>query len=238
MHMFNKLFIRIIKYSFILVEQDKFDIYAKVMLKYFMAEGIVTSQPLLVASQDMEPAQFISELPAMTSESESCKKTDSTMNEQMKIAWRYQNMKVIDSSPAGGQMFGHFYDLTSRMQPDLLKSANIKQWHECDSQKQNDMFTNAAYFDLLYSIQNTLRDGQYLLSETPSQRNILRITLHSLGSRLWLSDTDDSSNHDLFKFFYCFRALLRNSYAVGVITIPANNFDDVSSFNNSSLPNL
>jgi len=226
MLMLDKLAILIMKHSF--VEQDKYDLYAKVMLKYFMAEGIVTSQPLLVASQDIEPAQFISELPAVSSESESCKKPES-MDEQMKIAWRYQNMKMMDSSPAGGQMFGHFYDLTGRMQPDILKNANIKQWHECDSQKQNDMFTNAAYFDLLHTIQDTLRDGRYLLSETPSQRNILRITLHSLGSRLWLSDTDDLSNHDLFKFFYCFRALLRNSYAVGVITVPINNFDDASS---------
>jgi len=235
---FNKLSTWIIRYSFIFVEQDKFDLYAKVVLKYFMAEGIVTSQPLLIASQDVEPAQFISELPATTNESESCKKPDTTMDEQMKIAWRYQNMSVIDSSPAGGQMFGHFYDLTTRMQPDILKRANIKQWHEYDSQKRNDVFTNAAYFDLLHTIQNTLRDGQYLLSETPSQRNILRIALHSLGSRLWLSDTDDLSNHDLFKFFYCLRALLRNSYAVGVITLPVNNFDDVSNFSNSSLPNL
>lgn len=211
-----------------LAEQDKFDSYAKIMLKYYMAEGIVTSQPLLIASRDVEPVKFVSELPAVVNDAKPDRKPNPEMDEQMKIAWRYQNMKVLDSS-LENEKFGHFYDLTSTMQEDALKTASIKHWHECDSQQRNDMFTNAAYYDLLRTIQDTLHDGQYLLSETPKERKILRIALHSLGSRLWLSDTDDSSNHDLCKFFYCLRALLRNSFAVGVITIPVDNFDDASS---------
>lgn len=226
---------KIFIYTYLLTEQDTFDHHAKIVLRYFMAEGVVTSQSLLIASQDVEPVQFMSELPAVVEDTEHHEEPESKTDELMKIAWRYQNMKAVDTSLAGGQSFGHFYDLTQTIDSDLLKAASIKQWHECDPRKQSDMFTNPAYCDLLACIQDTLSDGQYLLSDNPSERKILRIALHSLGSRLWLSDTEDASNHDLFKFLYCFRALLRNSYAVGVVTVPVNNFDDASSFRNVSL---
>ncbi|EZA51157.1 hypothetical protein DMN91_005127 [Ooceraea biroi] len=214
--------------SILLIEEDRFDVHAKIILKYFMAEGIVTSQPLLVASNDVETAQLVSELPAVTNDdAESDKRPEDKTDKEMKIAWRYQNMKMVDSSPEGGQTrgFGHYYDLSSTMQEDLIKTANIKHWHACYWPDQNHMFTNKAYYDLLRTIQRTLHEGQYFLSETPRERNILRIALHSLGSRLWLSDRDRSSNDDLVKFFYCFRTLLRNSYAVGVTTVPFYNFE-------------
>lgn len=197
------------------------------MLKYFMAEGIVISQPLLVASQDINPCQLVSELPAVINDSESHSKTAHNANDQMTIAWRYQNMKLVDSSPTGSQTFGHFYDFTKPMQQDLLEQATIKQWHESNLQERNNMFENTAYSSLLRVIKETLQDGQYLLSETADKRKILRIAVHSLGSRLWLSNTEESSSRDLLKFLYCFRALLRNSYAVGVVTIPVETFDNI-----------
>lgn len=212
-------------------EEDKYGLYAKIVFKYFIAEGVVTSQPILIASQDYQPSQFLSELPAVVNDSECRIKTVDNGSEQMKIAWRYQNMKLVDSSPAEDRTFGHFYDLTKSMQPDLLEHADIKQWHENDLQKQNNTFENTAYSDLLRTIQETLNDGQYFVSDT-SKRRVLRIAIHCLGSRLWLSDTEESSNRDLLKFLYCFRALLRNSYAVGVITIPVNNFDNTVSYVN------
>ncbi|XP_067215045.1 elongator complex protein 4 isoform X2 [Linepithema humile] len=215
--------------SIFLIE-DKYGLYAKIIFKYFMAEGVVTSQPILIASQDHQPSQFMSELPAVINDSECHTKTVDNGNEQMKIAWRYQNMKLVDSSPAEDHTFGHFYDLTKSMQPDLLEHADIKQWHESNLQEQNNIFENTAYTDLLRTIQEILRDGQYFISDTPDKKRILRIAIHCLGSRLWLSDTETSSNHDLLKFLYCFRALLRNSYAVGIITTPVNNFDNTDAF--------
>ncbi|XP_014478886.1 PREDICTED: elongator complex protein 4 isoform X2 [Dinoponera quadriceps] len=188
------------------------------MLKYFVAEGVVTSQPVLVASQDVEPSKFVSELPAVVNDLE----TEVTNSDHMKIAWRYQNMRVVDSSPTGSQAFGHFYDLTKSMQQELLEQADIKEWHQGD--RQNDTFENTAYSDLLRTVQETLHNGEYSVDETPEKRKILRIAIHSLGSRLWLCDTVDSSRCDLFKFLYCLRALLRNSYAVGLITTPVNTF--------------
>ncbi|XP_032678669.1 elongator complex protein 4 isoform X2 [Odontomachus brunneus] len=211
--------------SIFVIEEDKYGLYAKVMLKYFMAEGVVTSQPILIASQDVQPSKLVSELPAVINDSNL--QTEVTSAEHMKIAWRYQNMKAVDSSPTGSQVFGHFYDLTKSMQQELLEQAYIQEWHQDNLQGQNNMFENIAYADLLHTIQETLHNGKYSVDATPEKRNILRIAIHSLGSRLWLCDTTDSSNRDLLKFLYCLRSLLRNSYAVGLITIPVNNFDTI-----------
>ncbi|XP_029173437.1 elongator complex protein 4 [Nylanderia fulva] len=212
--------------SILLIEEDKYGLYAKTALKYFMAEGVVTSQPVLVASQDVQPSQLVSDLPAVIKDSDLHAKTVGNIDEQMKIAWRYQNMKVVDSSPTGSQIFGHYYDLTKPMQQDLLEHAEIIQWHENNLQRQNNIFENTAYTDLLLTVQETLQNGQHFISEMTDKKKILRIAVHSLGSRLWLSDTEESSNRDLLKFLYCFRALLRNSYAVAVITVPIINFDN------------
>lgn len=207
------------------VEEDKYGLYAKIMLKYFMAEGVVTSQPLLVASQNVEPSQFVSELPAVINDTAPQMEVPN-VDGQMRIAWRYQNMKIVDSSPTGSQAFGHFYDLTKSMQQEFLKDANVTNWQKSNVEERSSIFENTAYTDLLCTIQETLENGQYFLSQAPEKRKILRIAIHSVGSRLWLCDRKDSTHRDLLKFFYCFRALLRNSYAVGLITIPANNFDN------------
>ncbi|KAL6256925.1 hypothetical protein P5V15_011860 [Pogonomyrmex californicus] len=215
--------------SIFLIEEDKYGFNAKVVLKYFIAEGVVVSQPILIASQDTESSRFASNLPEFIGDSDYYAETTPHNTDEipMKIAWRYQNMKTVNPIPQG-QTFGHYYDLTKRMQPELLERADIKQWqyNEEMTVDKNNKFENAAYADLLYTIEKTLREGHYFISETPDEKKILRIAIHSVGSRLWLADTETGSNRDLLKFLYCFRSLLRNSFAVGVITVPVINFEN------------
>lgn len=207
------------------VIEAPYGVYSEIMLKYFMAEGIVTSQPLIVGSLDVKPSQLIQEMPAVAADSIPRGESQNA-NEQMMIAWRYQNLKIIDSSPMGGQSFGHFYDLTKTMKQDVIENANIVQWYEEDLLEGRGIFENMAYMSLLRTIQKTLKSGQYGISETPEKRQLLRIAIHSLGSRLWLCDSEDQSHRDLIKFLYYLRTLLRNSYAVAAITIPVDNFDN------------
>ncbi|KZC10163.1 PREDICTED: elongator complex protein 4 [Dufourea novaeangliae] len=206
--------------SLLVIEEDRFGTYAKVMLKYFMAEGVVTNQPVLIASKDMKTSHFVSEMPAVITETKSVNHMHHS-DEQMKIAWRYQNMKVVDSSPTGGQAFGHFYDLTKTMERETIEEADITQWYDESYPTKDNTFEKSAYSKLLQCVQETLKKGQYSISETPAKRQVLRIAIHSLGSRLWFSDSEESSQQDLVKFLYFFRALLRYSYAVAVITVPA-----------------
>ncbi|XP_043267118.1 putative elongator complex protein 4 [Venturia canescens] len=211
--------------SIMLIEEDAYGNYARVMLKYFMAEGVVSSHPLFVASRDSRPAQLISEMPAPVSATLAT--SDSrVMDSQMQIAWRYQNMRIVESSPTGSQAFGHFYDLTKQMDKEIIDDAEITQWDGENGKWQADGFENSAYVDLLKNIQQTMKSGDFLVSANPEKRNILRIALHSIGSRLWLSDTEEATHNDLLRFLYCFRAIMRSAYAVATITVPTLNFDN------------
>ncbi|CAK9804720.1 Elongator complex protein 4 [Anthophora plagiata] len=212
--------------SLFIVEEDRYSTYAKVMLKYFMAEGLVTDQPLLIASKDTRPAEFVSGIPAVIEDTKSVDQPSYNEDEQMKIAWRYQNMKIVDTSPSGGQVFGHHYDLTKSMEKEVIERADISQWYDDSCPEKDSAFNNMTYSKLLEHVQETLKTRQYSISETPSKRQILRIAIHSLGSKLWFSDSEDESHQDLLKFLYFFRALLRYHYAVGMVTVPTEWLDN------------
>ncbi|XP_012255806.2 elongator complex protein 4 [Athalia rosae] len=209
--------------TIILIEEDMYGSYGRILLKYFMAEGVVSSHSLFLASQSSKPAQLLSELPAVTTNSVAC---PTGPDEQMKIAWRYQNMKIMESSPSAGQTFGHYYDLTKTMNKELIEKVNVKIWDGETLKYRAESFENPAYIDLLKNIQETMKDGKFLLSSEPEKRNILRIAIHALGSRLWLNDKEESTSRDILKFFYCLKSLLRNAYAVAMVTVPTHHFNN------------
>jgi hypothetical protein len=47
-------------FFFIFSEEDKYGIYAKLLLKYFLAEGIVSGHSVIVASQDSNCETLVS----------------------------------------------------------------------------------------------------------------------------------------------------------------------------------
>lgn len=204
-----------------LLEEDTYGNYAKIMLEYFLAEGIVSTHSLFVASQDIRPDQLISELPAVVTNPTNHQETQ-IIDEKMQIAWRYQNMKIIDST--NNQTLGHYYDLTKKMDKDTINTVKITKWDGENLKWDLSGFKNQAYVDLLKSIQEILKLDEFYVSANPKKRNILRIVIHSLGSRLWICDKDEDTQADLLKFFYYFRALMRSSYAVAAISVPSKNF--------------
>lgn len=48
-------------------------------------------------------------------------------DDKMTIAWRYQNMKVVQSSMSSTSV-GHHYDLMKSIDAELLKAADICYW--------------------------------------------------------------------------------------------------------------
>lgn len=220
---------KMIIFSIIFAEEDTYGTYAHVMQKYFIAEGIVSNHPLLIASLDIEFTTLLSEIPNPTTDYTS-EPNVKLMDERMKIAWRYQNLRTVDPSPMGGRVFGHFYDLTKSMDKKVIDNADITRWQEPLKNIKNNAFENPAYEDLLKTITKTLKSGKFLTSDEPDKRNVLRISIGSLGSRMWFCDSEESTHADTYKFLYCVRALLRNSYAVAMISIPILNFDNSVSF--------
>lgn len=210
----------------IFTEEDTYGNYAETLLKYFMAEGIVTSHALFVASQNAKPSKLVSEVPAVVTESSETKTNVLDSSKQMEIAWRYQNMKVVDSSPTGSNAFGHFYNLTKKMTEDEISKADMTFWDGENVRWNAEVFHNQAYIDLLKNIHATLKKENFSFTSEPKKRNVLRIALHSLGSRLWISDKEEDSQKDLTSFLYYLRAMLRDYFTVATITFPAHNFDN------------
>ncbi|XP_014210542.1 elongator complex protein 4 [Copidosoma floridanum] len=215
--------------SILLLEEDAYNTYSKIMFKYFIAEGIVNNHSIFLASQDTKPSNILSDLPApVSTEVPQAKSISTDKNDEMKIAWRYQNMKVCDSSSKDVSVFGHYYDLTKTMESATLDGADVTKWDGENIELKSVVFENQVYMDLLLSIEKTIKEGNFFVSQEVKKRNILRICISSLGSRLWLCDSEEQTNKDLLKFLYMFRTLLRESFTVAILTVPVHNYNDHS----------
>ncbi|XP_069679227.1 elongator complex protein 4 [Periplaneta americana] len=212
--------------TIVLVEEDKYGTYAKLLIKYFLAEGAVCGHSLLVASLDSKCQSLVEELPAPVQYDDAHPEVDA--DDKMTIAWRYQNMRAVQSSPTSTS-FGHHFDISKIMDSQTLKEANICYWTgPTVESKAEGRFTNSSYSDLLSLIQGKIEEGEFGIASNPEKRNILRIAVHSLSSPLWSEETQGSQFSDLVLFLYCLRSLLRSAYAVCMLTVPSHLFQDTS----------
>ncbi|XP_067388172.1 elongator complex protein 4 isoform X1 [Emydura macquarii macquarii] len=226
--------------TLLLIEEDKYGIYSNLLLKYFLAEGIVCGHKLFVASAKEDPADILKELPAplfddvhknQLDEEETTIKSKLESQEPMKIAWRYQNLPKMEVSPAASARFGHYYNVSKTMPQELLQSI---KWHRFFLPEEISLQPKiktcnmiCSYTRLLQSIQRIIYqegfDGSY---PQKKQKNILRIGIQSLGSVLWGDDICGTDNpediHSLTKFLYVLRGLLRMSLSACIITVPAH----------------
>ncbi|XP_030650258.1 elongator complex protein 4 [Chanos chanos] len=224
--------------TLLLVEEDRYDSYSRMLLKYFLAEGVVSGHELFVASAGDRPEDILQELPspilddiASTNITEGpVQSGDSETSESMKIAWRYQNLPKIQTALAASSRFGHYYDVSKTMEAELRQTAKCHTFfptgEEPAKSTQSSPMTE-AYAALLKSIQTVIRREGFDGSSSQSKvRNVLRLGLHSLGSALWCDDLSCRENpthlHSLTTFLYALRALLRSSLSVAMMTIPSH----------------
>lgn len=208
----------------LLIEEDCFGSYSRLLLKYFLAEGVMCGHSCFVASASERPTDILQDLPGSLDDSQARDSAPKEgTDEQMKIAWRYQNVPKVQSSFSN--RFGHFFDLTSSMEPTRLQTVETSFFPATDQPAKS---CEELYASLRTSIQEAIISGQFSVDDTTAQqRNVLRVTLHSLGSPLWL---DDPGSPDpapfLSRFLHSLRALLRRAYAVAVITMPTHLMPD------------
>ncbi|XP_071617955.1 elongator complex protein 4 isoform X2 [Heliangelus exortis] len=224
--------------TLLLIEEDKYGLYSHLLFKYFLAEGVVCGHELFVASAKEHPDNILKELPSPLlddnyrketgQEATAAKSEDS--QDSMKIAWRYQNLPKMEASPTPSTKFGHYYDVSKKMPPELLQSI---KWHsfylheELSSEpKMKTWNMNSAYTRLLQSIQRIIYQEGFDGSDPQKKKNILRIGIQNLGSVLWGDDICSSDTpedkHSLTKFLYILRGLLRKSLSACIITVPAH----------------
>ncbi|XP_051000246.1 elongator complex protein 4 [Acomys russatus] len=224
--------------TLLLIEEDKYNIYSPLLLKYFLAEGIVSGHTLLVASAKENPANILQELPAPLLDDNGKKELEDVRNPKtpeqpdtnMKIAWRYQLQPKMEVGPVSSSRFGHYYDVSKRIPQELLESS---KWHGFfhpehipSDLKGEACAVSCDYMKLLHFIQSVIyTEGFDGAGPQKKQKNILRIGIQNLGSPLWgdnICCTENCDNHGLTKFLYVLRGLLRSSLSACIITVPAH----------------
>ncbi|XP_022114574.2 putative elongator complex protein 4 [Pieris rapae] len=212
------------------VESDVLGSYSRVLTKYFIAEGVVCKHDLLLFSADENPEEIVKELPQPCVVQKD-DKINKVPQDEMKIAWRYEGLSQVESSFDNETNFGHHFDLSRYIDTDTIKKSNITYCflNPIDNGEKG-AFRNGLFTQTLNKIKDVLANDLYRRSS--KNKNILRISIHMLGSPIWMSmdcdeePLDNKYGHDLIKFMYCLRILLRDTNAVAFITIPSHLFDD------------
>ncbi|XP_077316998.1 elongator complex protein 4 isoform X1 [Lithobates pipiens] len=225
--------------TLLVIEEDAYSTYSNLLLKYFVAEGIVNGHEMFVASASEDPQMTLKDLPApLTDELPKLERKvelegPGSEVDSMKIAWRYQNLPKVESVPLASSRFGHYYDISKPMSPDMLQSVKTHRFYLPQIISLEETYSSSSkmtcdYSQLLHSIQQAVHQGGFDGSN-PQQRgekNILRIGIQSLGSVLWgddiCSDERPHNVHSLTRFLYALRGLLRSSLSVCFITLPAH----------------
>ncbi|KAL0883809.1 hypothetical protein ABMA27_015899 [Loxostege sticticalis] len=215
--------------SVFIVEEDVLGNYSRILNKYYLAEGIVCKHAIFIASADEDPQEIVKELPQPCAQPLEDDISDATQRtDKMKIAWRYQGLNQVESSFGCNTNFGHHFDLSKHIDNETIKNSQISyNLLESNGLRVNG-FRNALFFNLLNSIKEAVNDYK---SNGKQDKNILRISILSLGSPIWMAldceeDSHEGYGQDLIKFMYCLRVLLRDTSAVAFVTIPSHLFDD------------
>lgn len=217
--------------SIVILEEDHYRSYSDMLLRYYIAEGILTSNHVVFSTATVDAYEFIQQLPANDEDEgddvnlvEKESKTED--NTDMKIAIRYQGLDQMKSEMghSSTQKFCHTFNLRSKL--DLAKyqsnGANLSiingviNSDNCEiSHTYSAISIRPIYTQLVDKIQTCLKHNAL---SNPS--NITRIALHNIGSLFWAADNSQASFQEVLLFLYQIRALTRAHPTSCLLTIP------------------
>jgi len=214
--------------TLLLVEEDYRGSYAKLILKYFLAEGVYHRHGIHLSSLTQDPDSIIHNLPGF-SENEQNKQEEKKEDEKMTIAWRYQNKPTESSSTNEAK---HSFNLLVPIPKDTLNQCDIAS---CDLSEPS--VPELKSVGLLRNLHDYCRDKGFLIQGPPQEgkKNIVRIGVHSLADILW-----EESVTQVLRFLLALKSLLRSCYGIAIVTVPPtlyqnnvdirNSIEDVSDY--------
>lgn len=191
--------------SLVVIEEDLYGDYARLLLSYFMSEAVCSQHPLLVTSLDADPGALTQELPAPVDISPaSSAPPQRQTDDNMSIAWRYQSLPQAPAPVAG--RFGQHYDLSRYIPQSELDAARVFAW----TPQEEAADGGAALTSLLQRCEKTL-------TQATEPASVRRLAVHSLGSPLWNCLPSQV-------VFSCqlLRAMLRRTSSVAMVTVPTH----------------
>uniref|UniRef100_A0A671LAL2 Elongator complex protein 4 n=1 Tax=Sinocyclocheilus anshuiensis TaxID=1608454 RepID=A0A671LAL2_9TELE len=164
------------------------------------------------------PSPIVDDVAGMKISEGQSQPSDPENPDTMKIAWRYQNQPKVQIALASSVRFGHYYDVSKTMEPELRQAAKCHSFYQVAAENGNRVSNNKNML-----LETSQQEASALLMNV---RNVLRLGLHSLGSVLWGDDVCCKDNpahcHALTTFLYILRGLLRTSLSVAMVTVPSH----------------
>jgi elongator complex protein 4 len=167
----------------LLLKQDRYSSYSNVLLKYYIAQGIMFGHESFVISLDSNPESILTELMGVVEgksgstvqeEEQQTRQLGQLRQGQMNIAWRYQNLPQLNSTLGKGNpsTFCHLFDLTKRMTPEHLSKSRI-------TLVNREMVKLDPYDRVFELLEKKIQESTF------QDSNVLRIAIHSIASPLW-----------------------------------------------------
>jgi len=215
--------------SILLVEEDKYNRFSKVMTKYFLAEGVACGHGLCIVSHDDGP-KIIDQLPKLTGKNpgSTSSKTSSEKGEgDMKIAFRYKNLSTNQNEISQVSKHNHYFDISKTMDPAQVQSCDVKQI----SIDRFPMFDdNCDIFREIFKeiVDHSRSSTCYTVPKKitqDTQVNLMRVAIPSLGSIRYCHN-DLKGVRRIAKFLHLLKAVARTCMMVCMVTVPTHLFDD------------
>ncbi|XP_046395472.1 elongator complex protein 4 isoform X2 [Ischnura elegans] len=204
--------------------EDVSGVFSTLMLKHFVAEGVLNGHFITLASQNAQPQELVKELPTPVVDSIA----SHTNSDQMKIAWRYEGLNPNEGSNSKAS-FGHIFDTSKVMDIETLDLGRISYWDPSEDVLNASDSSLGPYLNLLKFISRQIEACVCKVESKSDKKNIIRIALHCVASPLWQETSSMSSKQMLpqfLKFMYCLKSIVRSSYAVCMVTVPVHLFRD------------
>lgn len=194
--------------SILLIEEDKYCNYSRVLSKYFLAEAVQRRHGIFLASLEESPQQLLRTVPRRV---EDKGKTQPQIanpgGDDMRIAFRYNQLPQVDSEISGSANSTTSYDLSLAINESDLMDLDVTCYEGDDGST------------LIRDLKKVAKQEQYSLdSDSGKERNLLRICINSFGSPLWYSDANYSKL--LLSKLLQLKAIVRNTNSLCFVTVP------------------
>lgn len=185
---------------------------------------------VFIASANENPMTILNHLPEPILFEE---ETTAGTQDNMKIAWRYENSPQIQTTISQYSKYGHYYNISKNMPKQLIENTATSCY---DLKKEAGKNSSATKFNMFHFVLSKLnafiQENNYSVetaTKSGKKLNILRIALPSFGSPSWGTvGTGQNSVQDILRFLICLRTIARNSLVVCWITVPIHLFPKVT----------
>lgn len=194
--------------SLVMVMEDAEAPHHMLLLRNFMAQGLVHNQPLLYASPAKDPRGFLGTLPSpATSKDDKSHKVDPDQEKGLRIAWQYKKYfgENLDGQRDGKHDYSNEFNLRKPLERHFLKAQHV----DCVSFQDSPDLSTLQDRCTTFLSQFPRNDGSVSCAG--------RIAIQSFCAPQCPYSTMD---WDMLSFIRSLKSMVRSSNSVAIITFP------------------